>query len=50
MKFTKGMSVVTKNGVRWYVREEQITSKYLRVVAKDGFETLVDIGTVTIYR
>lgn len=50
MKFTKGMSVVTKSGARWYVRKEQTTQKYLTVESKDGFETVVDIDTVTIYR
>ena len=50
MKFSKGMSVVTKNGVRWYVKKEQTTQKYLTVESKDGFETIVDINTVTIYR
>lgn len=50
MKFTKGMSITTKNGTRWYVRKDQTTSKYLTVEAKDGFETIVDINTITIYR
>lgn len=50
MKFTKGMSVVTKSGTRWYVRNDQTTSKYLKVMSKDGFETIVDINTVVIYR
>ena len=50
MKFTKGMSVVTKSGVRWYVREDQTTRKYLTVESKDGFQTIVDINDVKIYR
>lgn len=50
MRFTKGMSVVTKNGIRWYVRNEQTTRKYLTVESKDGFQTIVDIDTVKIYR
>lgn len=50
MKFTKGMSVVTKSGARWYVKQTQTTQKYLTVESKDGFETIVDINDVTIYR
>ena len=50
MKFTKGMSVATKSGARWYVRKEQTTQKYLTVESADGFETIVDINAVIIYR
>lgn len=50
MKFSQGMSVVTKSGTRWYVRKTQTTQKYLTVESKDGFETVVDINAVTIYR
>lgn len=51
MTFTKGMMVKT-TGATWYVKEEQQTNKYLKVVSKDDFETIVDItsATVQIYK
>lgn len=51
MKFKKGMMVKTV-GATWYVKEEQNTDKYLKVVSNDGFETIVDITLpdVKIYK
>lgn len=51
MKFKKGMIIKTV-GSTWYVKEEQQTNKYLKVMSKDGFETLVDITleNVQIYK
>ena len=50
MLITKGMSVKTKNNTIWYVRETQKTSQYLKVESKDGFQTIVDINEVKLYR
>ena len=47
MTFTKGMIIKTV-GATWYVKEKQQTEKYLKVVSKDGFETIVDITTETV--
>ena len=51
MTFTKGMMIKT-TGATWHVKEEQQTDKYLKVVSKDGFETIVDItlANVQIYK
>lgn len=42
MRFTKGMMIKTANAT-WYIVEDQVTSKYVRAAARDGFETLIDI-------
>ena len=48
MTFTKGMTIKTA-GATWYVKEKQQTEKYLKVVSKDGFETIVDITLATVH-
>ena len=49
MKVKSGMRVKGKSNIWWYVKETQITNKYLKVQSKDGFETIVDINLVELY-
>ena len=44
--FTKGLSIITKNGAVWYVKEDQVLrngNRFLMVESRDGFRTHLDI-------